>query len=507
MFIKLLCLILLCRALAYAKSWKPTVYQKIRQTPKLGQFLALIESNRSSKLNLQYGELTVFAPTNEAFEWYSGRQLNDVINYHMVWYAKETKDLEDGFLTTVAEENPPVWITKLEDETYVNNARIIPDLSDYRSENNNVPSKSQVLHVIDEVLNPIVRRAALGVENPTAFELLSRTKLWDLGHHKVDIFYRKVLIHRQENILKGCDGCTFFIPVDEGFTDYRQQLFDVNVLAAHIIPKRVLFTRPAPKDLPFETLAAGDDLYVVILLSRSEGKLFIKSHTLIEDANHPTGEIITEIVIPNIPVKNGVVHLIKRPLVVFDRKLTIFPYLSIMDKVMTDIFLNYSYTLGELTQFNKVLQSDQLMTYFIPRDKAWRNLQNFLGLNRTYFDQFVLKYGRSILNRHLVTSNVSYSMEDFWRRTNHTNTANVNLPTRGGILRVGVLEVDGQYTIYWRNKFIPVHRANYLCSNGIIHIIDDLFVNEEDLHVSDITDDPSDTNPLKFLNILMRITL
>lgn len=507
MFIKQLCLVLTCLALTTGKSWKPTIYQKIRQTPKLGQFLALLEINRSSKLNLQYGELTVFAPTNEAFEWYSGGQLSDVINYHMVWYAKETKDLEEGFLTTVAEENPPVWITKLEDEIYVNNARIIPELSDYLSENNNVPSKPQVLHVIDEVLNPVVRRVALGVENPTAFELLSRTKLWDLGHYKLDIFYRKLVGHRQENLLKGCDGCTFFIPVDEGFTDYRQQLFDANVLSGHIIPKRVLFTRPSPKDLPFETLADGDDLYVVILLSGSEGKLFVKSHTLMEDSNHPTGEIITEIVMANIPVKNGVVHLIKRPLVVFDRKLTIFPYLNVMHKVATDMFLNYSYTLGELTKFNKVLEGNQMFTYFIPRDKAWRNLQNFLGLNRTYFDNFVLKYGRSILNRHLVKSNISYTMEDFWKKTTNTNTANVNLPTLGGILRVGVIEHNGQYTIYWRNKFIPVHRANYLCSNGIIHVIDDLFVNEEDLQVSDVTHDPTDMNPLQFLNILMRITL
>ncbi|KAF5281303.1 hypothetical protein FQR65_LT14764 [Abscondita terminalis] len=491
-----------------AKHWKPTIYQKIRQTPKFTQFLALLEANRPAKINLQYGEMTAFVPTNEAFEWYSGGLMNELVNYHLVWYAKRTKDLESGFLITVLDENPPIWITKLDDEIYVNNARLIPELSDYVSEISNAPNKQQVLHVIDEVLDPAVRHFAMGIDNPTAFDLLTKTKLWDLGNHRLDVFHKKLMTHRQEHLFSGVGSSTFFIPVDEGFTDYRQQMFDGNVIMAHVIPNRVFFTRPAPKDLPFETLADVDYLYVVVLFSTTEGKLFVKSHTLIGDANHPTGEIISEIIKPNIPVKNGVVHLIKRPLAVFDRKLTLFPYLSITDKIGSDPFLNYSFTLGEATGFNRLFSDPQYKyTYFIPRDKAWRNLQSFLEVNRTYFDNFVSKYGRSILNRHIVKSNVSFTMEDIRKRSNVSDTADINLKTLGGMLRVGVLELDGSYTIYWRNKIIPVYRTNYLCTNGIVHVIDELLVNEEDLEASDVEDDPSNTNPLKVLNMLMRLTL
>ncbi|KAF5296314.1 hypothetical protein FQA39_LY12531 [Lamprigera yunnana] len=510
MFFKRLVLILFLASLGRVccKQWKPTIYQKIRQTPKLTQFLALLEANRPAKLNLQYGEMTVFAPTNEAFEWYSGGLLNDLVNYHMVWYAKQTKNLENGFLITVLDENPPLWVTKTDDEIYINNARIVQDLSDYASEINSVPKKLQVLHVVDEVLDPVVRRFAMGIENPTAFDLLTRTKLWDIGNHKVDVFYKKVLTHRQEHLFKEVGSSTFFIPVDTGFTDYRQQMFDDNVITGHIIPNRVFFTRPSPKDLPFETLADADYLYVVVLFSGNEGKVFVKSHTLIGDSNHPTGEIISEIVKANIPVKNGVVHLIRRPLVVFDRKLTLFPYLSLVDKITADPFLNYSYTLGEVTKFNQNFKNNQYKyTYFIPRDRAWRNLQSFLEVNRTYFDTFVFKYGRSILNRHAVKSNISFTMEDIRLKTNMSETADINLRTLGGILRVGVTEQDGHYTIYWRNKVIPVYRANYLCNNGIVHVIDELFINEEDLQISDVDDDSSNTNPLKVLNMLMRLTL
>lgn len=189
--IKILCVFISVFSIS-GKYWKPTVYQKIRQSPKLTQFYSLLESNRPAKLNLQYGEMTVFVPTNEAFEWFSGGNLNDIINYHMAWYAKQTKDLKTGHLTTVLEENPPLWVTKLEDDIFINNARIIPEISDYTSEINNKPKKPQVLHVVDEVLDPVVKRISHAIYNPTAFDFLSRSQFWDIGSHRVELFHRWV---------------------------------------------------------------------------------------------------------------------------------------------------------------------------------------------------------------------------------------------------------------------------------------------------------------------------
>lgn len=284
-------------------------------------------------------------------------------------------------------------------------------------------------------------------------------------------------------------------------------MLDGNVIAGHIIPNRVLFTRPTAKDMPFETLANGDYLSIVILISGTEGKLYAKSHTLIGDSLRPTGEIIAEIVRANIPVKNGVVHLIKRPLIIFDRNLTLFPYLPLMSKLSGDPFLNYTYHLGEVSNFNLFLNDGgNKYTYFVPRDKAWRNLHNFLDVDKKFLDQFILTYGKSILSRQLVIANSSYTMEDLKKKSNSSDTADINLPTLGGFLRIGVGEVDGTYVIYWRNKFIPVYRANYMCTNGIIHIVDDLFVNEEDLEVNE-SKESSESNPLKILNTLIFLTL
>lgn len=45
---------------------------------------------------------------------------------------------------------------------------------------------------------------------------------------------------------------------------------------------------------------------------------YVKSHTLLGDGKHTPGVVLAEIVKPNIPVKNGVIHLIQKPLMVVD---------------------------------------------------------------------------------------------------------------------------------------------------------------------------------------------
>lgn len=45
---------------------------------------------------------------------------------------------------------------------------------------------------------------------------------------------------------------------------------------------------------------------------------YVKSQTLIGDQKHSQGVKIAEIIHANIPVKNGVVHLISKPLMIVD---------------------------------------------------------------------------------------------------------------------------------------------------------------------------------------------
>lgn len=45
---------------------------------------------------------------------------------------------------------------------------------------------------------------------------------------------------------------------------------------------------------------------------------YVKSNTVAGDTKHSKGVVMADIVRANIPVKNGVVHLIQRPLMVVD---------------------------------------------------------------------------------------------------------------------------------------------------------------------------------------------
>lgn len=56
---------------------------------------------------------------------------------------------------------------------------------------------------------------------------------------------------------------------------------------------------------------------------------YVKSDTLVGDSSHPSASVLAEIVKPNIPVKNGVVHLIQNPLMVVDTTVQEFIQVSL----------------------------------------------------------------------------------------------------------------------------------------------------------------------------------
>lgn len=159
----------------------------------------------------------------------------------------------------------------------------------------------------------------------------------------------------------------------------RPDMIDKKVIDGHIIPDRVVFTASAPLEEPFATSAFEDNikvtvtfftqgegkhqrsihiLFLFILLSsfgfiyfinclsiyyifflvypvfpvtKSNSRLFftayVKSNTVVGDSKHSTGVVMAEIVRANIPVKNGVVHLIHRPLMIVDT--TVIQFLEV----------------------------------------------------------------------------------------------------------------------------------------------------------------------------------
>ncbi|MGN9781042.1 fasciclin domain-containing protein [Nonomuraea sp. ZG12] len=113
---------------------------------------ALEQAGLADKLN-SAEELTVFAPTNEAFEaipqetrdklMADKQQLTEVLNNHVVEGKNEPADLEDATLTTLG--GSELTAKGSGEDLTVNDAKVVCG---------NVPTKNATVYVIDKVLMP-----------------------------------------------------------------------------------------------------------------------------------------------------------------------------------------------------------------------------------------------------------------------------------------------------------------------------------------------------------------
>ncbi|XP_047100720.1 fasciclin-1 isoform X1 [Schistocerca piceifrons] len=636
----LLLLLTLAADRASAKGEKSLEY-KIRDDPDLSQFYSWLEHNEVANSTLQLRQVTVFAPTNLAFQNYKARDGDEnIILYHMTNLAHSLDQLGHKVLSEL-DGNPPLWITRRRDTIFVNNARVLTERSNYEAVNRH--GKKQVLHVVDSVLEPVWSTSGQ-LYNPDAFQFLNQSENLDLGLHRVRSFRQRVFQNQKQNDFKLEGKHTFFIPVDEGFKPLpRPEKIDQKVIDGHIIPNHVLFTSATPLDEEYETLAFTDMLRVVISFTmESDGKAhkpYVKSNTVIGDANHATGAVLAEIVKANIPVKNGVVHLIQRPLMVVDntvkqflesfkgfekedgplykfyqvildaggdfinqitemKDLTLFapsnaawsettannlltdrkkfreilnlhivaeklsiesiveqnvkqirqvptmadrknlyfnvvhgpagnktvtvegggvnativqpniaatngmvhiinkilgvPYTTVKEKLRTDPMLNKTYHLGEMSDFNKMLDEKHTkFTYFVPRDLAWKKMEvRDPSAHRKLFMKEFTYQVKQILERHLVISDRVYTMGALKKLASNTSSV---LPTMRDHLRLRVRETEKSkqnqsrytsgYYVEWQGEWIHIFRPDVECTNGIIHVMDYVFMKEGDIVV------------------------
>jgi hypothetical protein len=100
---------------------------------------------------------------------------------------------------------------------------------------------------------------------------------------------------------------------------------------------------------------------------------YVKSNTVVGDSKHTTGVVLAEIVMGNIPVKNGVVHLIHRPLMVVDT--TVAKFLEVCTderKILSNLFFVF-----KSSDENQHLRSSMRATFFYRETKPKRfSLQN-----------------------------------------------------------------------------------------------------------------------------------
>jgi len=133
-----------------------------------------------------------------------------------------------------------------------------------------------------------------------------------------------VKTNKRERMFDVRGSHTFFLPTDAAFDVVGKDYVDATVVEAHIIPGKLLLTSLVPSgEVPSVAWVKGG-VQVNVSLQASlaqEGTVLVRSNTIVGDRFHGTGMVVSRIVKANIPVQNGIVHLIDKPLMVVARSL------------------------------------------------------------------------------------------------------------------------------------------------------------------------------------------
>ena len=130
----------------------------------------------------------------------------------------------------------------------------------------------------------------------------------------------------------------------------------------------------------------------------NEKAYYIQTNTVKYDAGHKVGKVLSRLTLANIPVKNGVVHIIDKPLMLMD--MTIRDFLRSQSKLSRFIRLleRHPDVLSEMGQ-------NLHKTILAPEDNAFENLmnnnQNFSDIDEGS-DEI-----KKLLRQHLVFHSVS----------------------------------------------------------------------------------------------------
>jgi len=267
--------------------------------------------------------VTVFAPTNTAMSKYRGLRGEKLILNHLVNSVVMDRDIPDR-LSSLVTGSPPIWVTRRSGWLYLNQARATERDIQLTSDS----GLQQVMFVIDSVLEPLVPTSiknATYTQHVTALKLLQRSTLYNLGSNGwARVFYALAKKNQRDKMFGVAGRHTFFFPIDSAFDVIARENVDSRVIEAHIVPGQLLISSLNPtKEFP-TVVWEENRVRVNLSLQPSggvDGGVMVRSNTIEGDRFHGTGMVVARIVKGDIPVQNGVVHLIDRPLMVVARSL------------------------------------------------------------------------------------------------------------------------------------------------------------------------------------------
>ncbi|CAG2163234.1 unnamed protein product [Oppiella nova] len=422
---------------------------------------------------LQHKSSTVLAPTNAAIEKLEAKRLrkdvlDKIASYHTVGVVVKKESFPYSVSSSL-QEAAPLYLSYKErrpvghheyfhqdiKEFYVNNAKIIKEYT-LRGTNG-----EQLLYIIDEALEPYIPSTPLP---PFALELISQPNIYGIDE-RWDNYYNKITNNKQEAVFERTGNHTFFVPIG----DVRPELFDKYVVLGHVIPNHVLFLNVMGKE---SYRSAANDATVNVELSlinrtlriNPEQTYYVQSNTIKADPRHNKGVVMSRVLRANIPVKNGVVHLIEKPLMIIDTSIIDFLHQESDGRLKT-----FNKLLDLVPEIRSEISRLEQKTILAPTDAAFSNLNESENDNKVDYLIKNIDQLRDLLRLHMV-SQQSVSTDDIRRGIKPEVLSADN--RRSLFFRVVGDDANTRLTVEGGGVNATAVQADIGATNGIIHIID-----------------------------------
>lgn len=451
-----------------------TIYDQLSLEPNLSKFKELVDKDPIMGLFLKHKSSTLFAPTNDAIKKLEAKNLkkevlDKVATYHMLGVVVKKESFPYSVSSSL-QEAAPLFLSFKErrltgheysnhqelKEYYVNNAKIIKE-----NIQKSITGQEQLLYTIDEALEPYIPSSQLP---PTALELINKPSIYGI-EEQWGSYYSKITNNEQEDTFRRPGNHTFFVPIGE----VRPELFDKYVVLGHVIPNHALFLNVMGKE---SHRSAANDAKVTVELSlinrtlriNPEQTYYVQSNTIKGDPKHNKGVVMSRVLRANIPVKNGVIHLIEKPLMIIDTSIVDFLTLESEGRLKT-----FNRLLDLVPEIRSEISKMGEKTILAPTDAAFNNLNESESDNKVEYLQNNPEQLREILHLHMVLGQ-SVSTDDI-RRGAKPEVLSAD-ERRSLFFRVVGNEANTRLTVEGGGVNATAVQADIGATNGIIHIID-----------------------------------
>jgi len=448
-----------------------SIMEMLEKRTQYSQFTNLLKTNDGLHNAYLDNYVTVFAPSNDAMDSFSGLKDENFILNHMVSSTISQEDMGER-LTSLMQGHPPIWVRMITSNLYVNQARVVFTFPQESSS-----GKKQFLYLIDSVLEPLVPKDEKVEDfvDIKAGDLLTKS-----DNYRIDDFSIKKFADRLEALGMGnfsefssYGKFTFFLPIDSAFENLRVGTIDAEVVRAHIVPDTLMFTKPQKRrveskpTLQYNSSRGSSNLRVMAKVFIKDNEPMVESQTVVGTKQHKRGTVDAKIVKANIPVQNGIVHLIDKPLVIMASSLWehLCKEKTGQHNMRFRDFANYLQKSPELCERIKTTSD---ATVLVPTNEA------FKFLTSSEMDAKISADAERILGLHFIDHPPAILSDDVRVTRPQDDSGMFSVPAvfpEESEERVWFWSQDGKLHIDGGGIEAEVVEANVGASNGVIHSI------------------------------------